>query len=430
LSSIRPVAPTVPVAEMIGRYRWRICALCFLATTINYVDRQVLGVLAPELQRVIGWNEIQYSNLVNAFQAAYAIGLLVAGGFMDRVGTRIGYAVAIAVWSMATMGTALVHTVLGFGVARFVLGIGESGNFPASIKTVAEWFPKKERALATGIFNSGANIGAVVAPIVVPWLTVRYGWQAAFLATGSLSALWLIPWLIMYRPPQQHPRVSKGELNYILSDPPEPVEKIPWVKLLAHRQTWAFVIGKFMTDPIWWFIMFWLPKFLNSRYGLSLTELGWPLVIVYNMSTLGSVAGGWLSARFLKLGWTLNRARKTAMLICALTVTPIMFAASAKRLWVAVALVGLATASHQGWSANIFTLSSDMFPKRAVGSVVGIGGFGGAIGGMVIATFTGLVLQFTGSYVPMFIIAGTVYLIALGIIQLLAPRLEPAEIDT
>jgi MFS transporter, ACS family, aldohexuronate transporter len=430
VATTRPVAPTVPVAEMIGRYRWRICALCFFATTINYVDRQVLGVLAPELQRVIGWNEIQYSNLVNAFQAAYAIGLLVAGGFMDRVGTRIGYAVAIGVWSVATMGTALVHTVLGFGVARFVLGIGESGNFPASIKTVAEWFPKKERALATGIFNSGANIGAVVAPIVVPWLTVHYGWQAAFLVTGSLSALWLIPWLIMYRPPQQHPRLSKVELNYILSDPPEPVEKIPWVKLLAHRQTWAFVIGKFMTDPIWWFIMFWLPKFLNSRYGLSLTELGWPLVIVYNMSTFGSVAGGWLSARFLKRGWTMNRSRKTAMLICALTVTPIMFAASASRLWMAVALVGLATASHQGWSANLFTLSSDLFPKRAVGSVVGIGGFGGAVGGMVIATFTGFVLQFTGSYVPMFIIAGTVYLIALGIIQWLTPRLEPAEIDT
>ena len=418
------------MAEVIGTYRWRICALCFFATTINYVDRQVLGVLAPELQRVIGWNEIQYSNLVNSFQAAYAIGLLVAGGFMDRVGTRIGYAVAIGVWSLATMGTALVHTVLGFGIARFVLGLGESGNFPASIKTVAEWFPKRERAFATGIFNSGANIGAVVAPIVVPWLTVHYGWQAAFLVTGTLSALWLIPWLIIYRPPHRHPRLSKSELGYILSDPAEPVEKIPWVKLIAHRQTWAFVIGKFMTDPIWWFIMFWLPKFLNSRYGLSLTELGWPLVIVYNMSTLGSVGGGWLSARFLKRGWSVNRARKTAMLACALSVTPIMFAATASKMWIAVALVGLATASHQGWSANLFTLSSDMFPRRAVGSVVGIGGFGGAVGGMVIATFTGFVLQFTGSYVPMFIIAGTVYLIALGIIHWLAPNLEPAEIDT
>ncbi len=421
---------TLSVAnQVMTRYRWRICALCFLATTINYVDRQVLGVLAPELQRVIGWNEIEYSNLVNAFQGAYAIGLLVAGGIIDRIGTRVGYAVAIAIWSAATMSTAFVRTVLGFGIARFFLGIGESGNFPASIKTVAEWFPKKERALATGIFNSGANIGAVVAPIVVPWLTVNYGWQSAFLATGALSALWIIPWVIMYRPPQNHPSVSKAELAYIQSEPPEPVVKIPWMTLLRYRQTWAFLIGKFMTDPIWWFIMFWLPKFLNTKYGLSLTALGWPLVIVYNFATVGSIGGGWISAQFLKRGWNVNRARKSAMLICALTVTPIMFAATASKLWVAVALVGLATASHQGWSANIFTLSSDLFPKRAVGSVVGIGGFGGAVGGMVIATFTGFVLQFTGSYVPMFIIAGSTYLLALLIIHLLVPKMEPAQID-
>jgi ACS family hexuronate transporter-like MFS transporter len=337
--------------------------------------------------------------------------------------------VSIGIWSAATIGTSLVKTVVGFGTARFFLGLGESGNFPASIKTVAEWFPKKERAFATGIFNSGANIGAVVAPIAVPWLTIHYGWQSAFLVTGSLSALWIIPWVIMYRPPEQHPRVSPAELAYIQSDPRESAVKIPWSALLAHRQTWAIVIGKFLTDPIWWFIMYWLPKFLNSRYGLSLTDLGWPLVIVYNFATVGSIAGGWLSARFLKLGWSVNRARKTAMLFCALTVVPIVFAATASRMWVAVGLIGLATAAHQGWSANIFTLASDMFPKRAVGSVVGIGGFGGAIGGMVIATFTGFVLQFTGSYVPMFIIAGTVYLIALLLIHLLAPRLDPAEID-
>ena len=414
--------------QVMTRYRWRICALCFFATTINYVDRQVLGVLAPELQRVIGWNEIEYSNLVNAFQAAYAIGFLAAGGVIDRVGTRIGYAISIGIWSAATMGTALVRTVLGFGIARFFLGIGESGNFPASIKTVAEWFPSRERALATGIFNSGANIGAIVAPIVVPWLTVHYGWQSAFIVTGTLSALWIIPWVVMYRPPQNHPGVSAQELSYIQSDPPEPETKIPWAALLAHRQSWAILIGKFMTDPIWWFVMYWLPKFLNSRYGLSLTELGWPLVIVYNMATLGSIGGGWLSSQLLKRGWSPNRARKTAMLACALTVTPIVFAATASRLWVAVGLIGLATAAHQGWSANIYTLASDMFPRRAVASVIGIGGFGGAIGGMVIATFTGFVLQFTHSYVPMFIIAGTTYLIALLIIHLLAPRLEPAQI--
>ncbi len=431
MASTRPIAAGAAAAsEVMTRYRWRICALCFIATTINYVDRQVLGVLAPELQRVIGWNEIEYSNLVNAFQFAYAVGLLLAGSVIDRIGTRIGYALSIGVWSAATMGTALVNTVLGFGIARSFLGIGESGNFPASIKTVAEWFPKKERALATGIFNSGANIGAVVAPIVVPWLTVHYGWQSAFLVTGSLSALWIIPWLIMYRPPREHPRVSPSELAYIQSDPDEPTVKVPWMTLLRYRQTWAFVIGKFMTDPIWWFIMFWLPKFLNAQYGLSLTQLGWPLVIVYNFATVGSIAGGWLSARFLREGWTVNRSRKTAMLICALTVTPIMLAATASRMWVAVTVIGLAVASHQGWSANIFTMSSDLFPKRAVGSVVGIGGFGGGIGGMVIATFTGFVLQLTGSYVPMFIIAGTTYLLALLIIHLLVPRMEPAEIDT
>lgn len=431
MASVKPVAVGVPASpEGVGRYRWSICALCFFATTINYVDRQVLGVLAPYLQQhVFFWTEIQYSNLVNAFQAAYAIGLLLAGRFVDRVGTRIGYAVAIGIWSLATMGTAAVSTVLGFGIARFFLGLGESGNFPASIKTIAEWFPKRERAFATGIFNSGANIGAVVAPIVVPWLTVTYGWQSAFLATGVISALWIIPWVIMYRPPQDHPRVSAAELRYIQSDPPEPTVKIPWAKLLGHRQTWAFVIGKFMTDPIWWFVMFWLPKFLNARYSLTLTELGWPLVVVYNFATVGSIAGGWLSAGFLKRGWTLNRARKTAMLICALAVVPIAFAASASRMWVAVALVGIATAAHQGWSANLFTLPSDMFPKRAVASVVGIGGFFGSIGGMVIATFTGFVLEFTHSYVPMFIIAGSAYLLALLIIHLLTPNLGPAEID-
>ncbi len=430
MATSKSIAASLSAAnEVMTRYRWRICALCFLATTINYVDRQVLGVLAPVLQKEIGWDEIQYSNLVNAFQGAYAIGLLVAGGIIDRLGTRLGYAISIGIWSLATISTGFVRTVLGFGIARSLLGIGESGNFPASIKTVAEWFPKKERALATGIFNSGANIGAVVAPIVVPWLTVNYGWQSAFFVTGALSALWIIPWVMMYRPPKKHPGVNAAELAYIQSEPAEPVVKIPWATLLRYRQTWAFLIGKFMTDPIWWFIMFWLPKFLNTKYGLSLTALGWPLVIVYNFATVGSIGGGWLAAQFLRRGWNVNRARKSAMLVCALTVTPIVFAAFAKNLWVAVALVGLATASHQGWSANIFTLSSDLFPKRAVGSVVGIGGFGGAVGGMVIATFTGFVLQFTGSYVPMFIIAGSTYLLALLIIHLLVPRMEPARID-
>jgi len=429
LSEAQSAIAGAAVIPRAGQYRWRICALLFFATTINYVDRQVLGVLAPELQRLIGWNEIQYANIVNAFQAAYAIGLLLAGRFIDRAGTRIGYASAIGLWSLATVGHALVQTALGFGIARFFLGLGESGNFPAAIKTVAEWFPKKERALATGIFNSGTNIGATLAPIAVPWLTVRYGWQAAFVAMGVLSSLWILPWMSMYRSPQEHPRISRAELDWIQSDPVEPATKIPWARLIGHRQTWAFIIGKLLTDPIWWFFSFWLPKFLNTQHGLTLTELGWPIAIVYTMATLGSIAGGWLSAQFFRLGWNVNRARKTAMLICALTVVPIVFGATTSDLRVAVALIGLAVASHQGWSANLFTLASDLFPRRAVASVVGIGGFGGAIGGMVIATFTGFVLQITHSYVPMFVIAGSAYLVSLLLIQILAPRLEPANLQ-
>ena len=401
----------------------------FVATTVNYIDRQVLGVLAPELQRVIGWNEIEYGNIVAAFQAAYAIGLLAAGGMMDRIGTRLGYTFSIGIWSLATMGHALVRTVLGFGIARFFLGLGEAGNFPAAIKTVAEWFPKRERALATGIFNAGTNIGATVAPILVPWMTVKYGWQSTFIATGALGALWIIPWLLMYRPPDKHPKVSPGELALIRSDPPDAETRVPWLHLFPHRQMWAFAIGKFLTDPIWWFLLFWLPKFLNTQYGLTLTQLGWPLVIIYNAATVGSIGGGWLAARLIKSGWTVNWARKTTMLVCALGMVPIVFAAHAANLKVAVALISLAVASHQGWSANLFTLASDMFPRRAVGSAVGIGGFLGAIGGMLIATVTGFVLEITHSYFSVFVIAGSAYLVALLFIQLLAPRLEPAAID-
>jgi ACS family hexuronate transporter-like MFS transporter len=418
-----------PIASAVGNYRWRICALLFLAMSMNYVDRSVLGVLAPELQKTIGWDEIQYSNIVNAFQAAYAIGLLLAGRFMDRVGTRLGYTSAIGLWSLATIGTALVRTVLGFGIVRAVLGIGEAGSFPAAIKTIAEWFPKKERALATGLFNCGTNIGAILAPLAVPWLAVRYGWQSAFIVLGAASALWIIPWLMMYRRPQDHPRVSAAELAYIQADPPDPEVKVPWARLIKYRQTWAFVVAKSMTDPIWWFFLFWLPKFLHTQYGLSITEIGWPLVIIYNAATVGSIFGGWLPAQLFKRGWSANRSRKTAMLFCAIAVTPIMFAANASHLWVAVALVSLATASHQGWSANVFTLPSDMFPRRAVGSVTGIGGFGGGLGGLAIATFTGFVLEFTGSYVPMFVIAGSVYLVCLLIVHLLVPNLEPAQLE-
>jgi len=399
-------------------YRWRICALLFFATTINYVDRQVLGVLAPYLQPIIGWNEIQYGYIVTSFQAAYAVGLLIAGGVIDRLGARIGYAIAISIWSLAAMSHALVRTVIGFAIARFALGLGEAGNFPAAIKTVAEWFPRKERALATGIFNSGSNVGAIVAPLAVPWITLRLGWQWAFVFTGFLSAAWLIAWLAIYRP----------ALAPIQNDTEESASRISWAHLLAHRQTWAFLLGKFITDPVWWFLIFWLPKFLNSEHGLTLTDIGPPLVAIYLMADCGSIAGGWIASSFLRRGWSPNRARKFAMLICASLVVPIVFAAKARSLWAAVALIGLAAASHQGWSANLFTLVSDMFPQHAVGSVVGIGGFGGAVSGMLIATFTGFLLQFTGSYVPLFVMAGSAYLLALLVIHLLVPRLEPADV--
>lgn len=412
-----------------GNYRWVICALLFFATTINYMDRQVLGLLAPYLGKTFGWNEIQYGNIVTAFQAAYAVGLLLMGGFIDRVGTRIGYAIAIAVWSLSAMGHSLATSVFGFGVARTMLGLGESGNFPAGIKTVAEWFPKKERALATGIFNSGTNVGAVVAPLTVPWVAAHLGWRWAFLFTGFFSATWLVCWLAIYRKPQEHPRLSAGELRYIQSDPVEPVTRIPWARLLPHRQTWAFVLGKFMTDPIWWFYLFWLPKYLNSTHGLSLSQLGPPLVAIYVSADVGSIAGGWLSGRLIKRGWTANRARKSTMLICAFCVMPVMLVSRIGSLWPVVGIISLATAAHQGWSCNIFTLPSDMFPRRAVASVVGIGGFGGAVGGMCIASFTGFLLQATHSYVPIFFIAGSAYIFALLVIHLLAPGLEPAKID-
>jgi ACS family hexuronate transporter-like MFS transporter len=426
IASIRESAAAAAVR--IGHYRWYICALLFFATTINYVDRQVIGVLAPELQRIIGWNELQYGWIVTSFQAAYAIGFLFAGRFIDRVGTRTGYAVMFSIWSLAAIGHSLVATVLGFAIARFLLGLGESGNFPAAIKTTAEWFPRKERAFATGIFNAGSNMGAILAPVIVPWITLRFGWRWAFIATGLLGVPWLISWLATYRTPQQHHKLSPSELAYIQSDPQDPVAQIPWSRLIPYRQTWAFGLGKFMTDPIWWFFLFWLPKFLNTRYGLSLSELGPPLVVIYILSDIGSIGGGWLSSRLIKRGWTVNRARKTAMLMCALSVVPIVVAASVSSLWVAVALIGLATAAHQGWSANLYTLTSDMFPRHAVASVVGIGGFGGAIGGMLIAAFTGFLLQWTGSYMPVFVLAGSAYLAALAVIHALVPNLEAAEL--
>jgi len=414
----------------IGRYRWVICGLLFFATTINYVDRQVLGFLAPDLQRSIGWDEAQYGFIVVSFQAAYALSLLVVGRVMDKLGTRKGYSLAIIVWSLAAMGHAFARSAFGFGVARFALGLGEGGNFPAAIKTVAEWFPKKERALATGIFNAGSNLGPIIVPLTVPWIVSKYGWQAAFIATGALGFVWLFLWLPLYRPPEEHPRVSPGELAHIKSDPPEPTTKVAWARLFPHRQTWAFAIGKFMTDPVWWFYLFWLAKFLDKNYHISLAKLSLPVIVVYVVADIGSIGGGWLSGMLIKRGWTINRGRKTAMLVCAICVVPVIFASFATNMWTAVALISLATAAHQGWSANIFTFASDMFPRRAIGSVVGIGGMAGAVGGMLFSFVTGYVLLWTNSnYTPVFIVCGSVYLLALLIMHLLVPRLEPVKID-
>lgn len=412
-----------------GRFRWSICALLFFAATINYVDRQVIGILKPTLQGQLHWSESDYGWIVFAFQTAYAIGMLLVGRLMDKLGTRKGFSLAVVFWSIAAMAHAFASSALGFGVARFALGLGEAGNFPASIKTVAEWFPKKERALATGIFNSGTNIGALITPLVVPWITLAYGWRWAFIATGALGFIWLIAWLVLYYTPENHPRLQARERAHIQSDPPEPVEKIAWARLFPHRQTWAFAIGKFLTDPIWWLYLFWLPDFFSKSHGLDLKTIGLPLVTIYIAADVGSIGGGWLSSALIKRGWSINAARKTAMLTCALCVVPVAFAPRVPGLWSAVALISLAAAAHQGWSANLFTLTSDMFPRRAVGSVVGIGGMAGAIGGMFIARVVAEILQRTGSYVPIFIIACSAYLVALLLVQLLTPRLEPARID-
>jgi MFS transporter, ACS family, hexuronate transporter len=446
-SVARRGAGTAAAVTGTGHFRWYICALLFFAATINYIDRQVIGILKPTLQSQFGWSEIDYADIVFAFQLAYAAGFLLAGRVMDRLGVRLGFALAIVVWSLAAMahaeaeifgpaaaailamaGLTYSASVAGFMVARFALGIGEAGNFPAAIKATAEWFPRRERALATGIFNSGTNVGALATPLVVPWITLNWGWYWAFIATGVLGFVWLAFWWPLYRRPEEHPRVTAQELAYITSDPPDPVVNIPWRTLLPHRQTWAFMIGKFLTDPIWWLYLFWIPDFLNRNHGIDLKTIGPPLVAIYLVADVGSIGGGWLSSSLIRRGWSVNAGRKAAMLVCALAVVPMVFASGASNLWVAVALVSLAAAAHQGWSANLFTTASDMFPRKAVGSVVGLGGMAGAVGGMLIAKLTGYLLQASGSYLPVFFIAAFAYLIGLAIIHLLVPKLEPAQL--
>jgi ACS family hexuronate transporter-like MFS transporter len=410
-------------------FRWLICGLLLLGTTKNYMDRNVLGVLNATLQHDLGWNEIDYSNLVMAFQVAYAVGMLVAGRFIDRLGTRVGYAIAMIFWSLASMGTALGTSLSSFAAFRLALGFGEAAVFPASIKAVAEWFPRKERALATGIFNAGTNIGAILTPLVVPWLLKYWGWRGAFAGVGALGFVWLALWLAIYRRPQEHPRVSKEELAYICSDSAEPVQQVKWASLFPLRQTWAFSLGKFLIDPVWWFYLFWLPAFLQKKHGLSLQQIFFPIMVVYLISDAGSVIGGWISSSLIKRGKSVNFARKTALSMCAICVVPVIATPYMANMWVCVLLIGLAAAAHQGFSANLYTLTSDMFPPRAIGSVVGIGGMCGALGGLVIAWLVGHVLQRTGSYQLPFLIAGVTYFAALGVIHLLAPRLDPPQLN-
>jgi ACS family hexuronate transporter-like MFS transporter len=417
------------ITPRVGNCRWVICALLFFATTINYVDRQVLSILEKDLSSAIGWNKAQYGDILFWFQLAYAVGLLLAGRLMDRLGSRLGYTLAIVLWSIAAMSHSLARTILGFSIARFALGLTEGGNFPAAIKTTAEWFPKKERALATGIFNAGTNIGVMVAALTVPWIALRYGWQWSFILTGLLGFVWVGFWLCLYRKPDRHPWISKQELAYIQSDPADPPAKVGWLELLPYRQTWAFAIGKFLTDPIWWFYLFWIPSFLREKHGLDLSTIGPPVMVIYLIADIGSVGGGWLSSRFIKRGMSVNKGRKIAMMICALCVVPIVLTPMVSNLWGVVAIIGLAAAAHQGWSANLFTLASDMFPRKAVGSVVGLGGMAGAFGGMMNSKVTGWVLQVTGTYKPLFVIAGSTYLVALLIIQILVPTVKEARIQ-
>jgi ACS family hexuronate transporter-like MFS transporter len=402
--------------------------MLFVATSINYMDRQVIAILKPTLEHSIGMTELSYGYIVDAFQIAYAIGLLAGGRLIDKLGTRVGYMLVMVTWSLSAMGHALANTVLEFGFARFFLGLGESGNFPAAIKTVAEWFPQNERSLATGIFNSGANVGAILAPAIVPWVTLRWGWHVAFLTTGLFSALWILWWFLYYRRPTDHPTLTASELRYIYQDAAEDLgPSVSWRRLLRCRQTWGYSAAKFLTDPIWWFYLFWLPSYFSAKFNLNLSHLGLPLIIVYNVSAIGSVGGGWLPAPFRRLGLSPNYARLAAMLVCASLVLPIFTAASVKSLWSAIALIGVAAGAHQGWSANLFTTSSDMFPRSAVGAVVGIGGMAGSLGSALFAFFAGHILQLTHSYVILFSVASTSYLLALIVLYVLAPGLKKAE---
>ncbi|MES2755045.1 MAG: MFS transporter [Pseudomonadota bacterium] len=430
-----PGAIADAAASRVGRYRWVICGLLFAATAINYIDRQMISVLKPDLSVEFGWSETDYANIIFWFQTAYAIGYLGFGRIVDGIGARFGYAIAVVIWTVAHMAHGGVHSVTQFAMARFGLGIGESGNFPGGVKAVADWFPVKERALAIGIFNAGANVGAICTPLLIWALVPAIGWRMTFVVTGVFGLIWLVAWLIMFRnSPREHAKVGTAEAAYIEQDPADPVVETKglWTKLLRKRETWAYALGKFFIDPIWWFYLFWLPGYLGKQYGLNLTSWDTPkaaiaIALIYLISDVGSIAGGWLSSAMLKRGASVNRARKLTMLVCAFFVLPVMFATAVGNLWVSVAIIGVAAAAHQAFSANLYTLPSDLFPRYAVGSVIGIGGTLGAVGGMFFSKYAGYVLDALGSYTPLFVAAGAAYFLAILAIHLLSPRLERTE---
>ncbi|PVZ88962.1 MFS transporter [Serratia sp. S1B] len=423
----------VKPAMTMSRYRWTICALLFFSVTINNLDRSILGLLAPMLQKDIGWSEVEYGNIVTAFQAAYAIGLFLCGRLVDLYGARLILPIALAIWSLAAMAHGMVSTVAGFIYARIFLGLGESANFPSAIKVAAEWFPKRERAFATGIFNSGSNIGNIFAPIIIPWIALQWGWREAFIVTGAVGFIWIAFWLFLYGKLGKVKKVSQEELTWIQQDDSRDVEKstpqkVSWLGLLKHRQTWAFALCKFLTDPIFWFFLFWLPKWLHDARGIDMAHMAMPLVLINILATLGGLGGGYLPAWLVNRGMAVNKARKSTLLLCAICVLPILLVSNVSSLWLAVALIGIAVAAHQGWSVNLYTSVSDMFPKQAVGAVVGIGCLIGSIGSIIFAQATGHILQATGSYWSIFLMGGFAYLLGFVIMHFLIPNMSAAKL--
>lgn len=425
--------PNSTGSDTATKIRWVVCALLFFATIINYVDRQILSLLKETLDKELGWSNAEYGLANSYFQIAYGISFIGFGWFIDRFGTKIGYAVSIALWSVAAGSHALVHTVNGFFGARLALGLGEAGNFPSAIKATAQWFPKRERAFATAIFNSAASVAAVAAPLTIPFIAAKWHWQATFLMAGAAGFVWLIFWWAMYEVPERHKRVSESELAYIHSDRDEARQerKVPWGSLLGYRQCWSFIVAKFLTDPVWWFFLIWLPDFFKKTRGLDVKSSAVHLASIYAIITVLSIFGGWLPGYFARTGWTVTRARKTGMFIFALCVLPVFAVTHTQNIWGVVALVGLAGAAHQAWSANLFTTVSDMFPKNAVASVTGLGGLAGSAGGFIFPLLTGKLLDSfeksgnpTGGYAILFGICGSAYIVAFVIHHLLAPKFE------